>query len=355
MKKILILIISITTLFACSKNDDDTDGVQTQPRDLNGGYVIVEGTSNNYTKAYIKDSTIYFLGKLDSYESRALYSNEYETVSETEIKFYTLSYSVAWDGDKLTLSEIDGTHKYVFISESSTPTPKEWITPIVPVSKINQSTFADSRINDMAYYNGFVYTDGHRDLNEDYVITKINLTDFSMTHIPVPNGSRTTLGYEDNIEYVGSNKFWVYEWGNPDDRMYEFNATTLEQTNSILMPNQFGNVYQLGSNDSDLYGSFYGDIRKWNFVDQKWDNAIEFGYNNPVDGLDLDNDYMYIGKRGIIHKYSLNPLKAVAAYDISKDNKYRLNGFTLTFGNQIVASVYNTVTTEDEIVTITLP
>lgn len=348
MKKIIVLFIAISAIFACSKKDDDTVDPIPQTRDLNGGYVVVEGGSNGYNKAYIVDSKIYLLGKVDRYDSRAMYYLDYEMVSDTEIKIYTLNYSVSWAGDKLTLSEIGGTQKLVFIAESSTPLPSEWVITVDPVSKIDVSTFTNNRIEDMTYYRGFVYTNGHQDLNDVNVVTKINPIDFSIEQIPV-NYS------QDNIEHVGSDKFWTYYWGNPDDSMFEYNADTLARTNEYLMPYQTGNAYHLGSNGTDLYGAFYNGIRKWSFVDQIWGSEIEFGYVNPTGGLDLSANHLFLGAGGIIHKYSLDTFKAVAAYDISMGGKYGLRGLTLTYNNNLVASVFNYETRKYEIVNITLP
>ncbi len=354
MKKILALFIVSMVLYACSKKDDETIDPIPQTRDLNGGYIVVEGSSNGYTKAYIVDSKIYFLGKVDRYDSRGLYHLDYEMVSDTEMKIYHFSFAVSWEGDKLTLTEIGGTQKLVFIAESSTPLPSEWVITVDPVSKIDQSTFTNDRIADMTYYRGFVYTHGHRDLNDDYAISKINITDFSLTNIPLINES-TTLASKINIEHVGSNKFWLYYWGNPNDYMYEFNADTFALTDKHLMPYQTGNAYHLGSNGTDLYGSFYNGIRKWSFVDQIWEDEIEFGFVNSTDGLDLSATHLYLGVGSIIQKYDLNTFKAVAAYNVSMDGKYQLNGFTLTYDNNLVASMRNVETNMYEIVSITLP
>lgn len=354
MKKILVLFIVSTVLYACSKKDDETVDPIPQTRDLNGGYVVVEGSSNGYSKAYIVDSKIYFLGKVDRYDSRAMYNLAYEMVSDTELNIYTFRFSVSWEGDKLTLTEIGGTQKMVFIAESSTPLPSEWVITVDPVSKIDQSTFTNGRIADMTYYRGFVYTHGHRDLNDEYAISKINTTDFSLTNIPLINES-ATLALAANIEHVGSDKFWLYYWGNPQDYMYEFNADTLARTDEHLMPYQTGNAYHLGSNGTDLYGAFNQSIRKWSFVDQTWGSEIEFGFVNSTDGLDLSATHLYLGSGSIIQKYDLDTFKAVAAYNVSMGGKYQLNGFTLTNNSTMVASMRNVETDTYEIVSITLP
>ncbi|MBF8150112.1 hypothetical protein ITJ86_09405 [Winogradskyella sp. F6397] len=358
MKKFLILFISITTAFSCSKDDDKTDTPIDQPKELTGGYVVVEGIDNNHPKVYIDDTHINFLGELDSYKSRTRTKREYEAVSETELLVEDRSAMVSWEDNKVTITFDTDNSKYIFIKESSVPTAEEWVTTVDPVSKIQLSDFVNQNppeIADLAYYNGYVYTHGHQDLNGDYVLTKINPNDFSTSHIPVPSGSTGTLGYGSNIEYVGSNQFWIYHWGNPLDHMYAFNSSTLEETNSIEMPVQFSNVFQLGSNGTDLYGAFQNSIRKWNFIDQIWGNEIEFGHSGPRYGLDLDSNYLYIGSNRTIHKYDLSTFKAVAAYDVSMDNKYVLTGFTLVSDNHLVASVYNFDDTTYEIVSIELP
>ena len=354
MKKIEVLFIVSLVVFACSKKDDETIDPIPQTRDLNGGYIVVEGASNDYTKAYIVDSKIYFLGKVDRYDSRAMYNLAYEMVNDTELNIYTFRFSVSWEGDKLILSEIGGTQKLVFIAESSTPLPSEWVITVDPVSKIDQSTFTNGSIKDMTYYRGFVYTNGHKDLNDVNVLTKIDPTDFTRSSITLADEA-WPLANEPNIEYVGSTKFWCYYWGNPQDYMYEFNADTFARTNENLMPNQTGYAYHLGSNGTDLYGTFNQSIRKWSFVDQTWGSEIKFGIVNPYGGLDLSANHLFLGFDGIIQKYDLDTFKAVAAYDISMNGKYNLQGFTLTNNNTMVASVRNLETNSYEIVRITLP
>ncbi|MEZ5008454.1 MAG: hypothetical protein R2753_09940 [Chitinophagales bacterium] len=350
MKKIFLLLITITTLFSCSKDD-----AVSPSGDIQGRYIVLETPVNYYKTAYIDNSTISLLGEYDVYGTRARYDIPYEQVNDTLITVYNTStqFSIAWEGNKLTINSGTG-DKYVLIVEASTPTAEEWVTTVNPITKIQQASFSMDRIEDMTYYNGTVYTDGHRNLDGNYVITKIDLQNFSTTDIAIAPANTTTLGYNDNIEYVGSNEFWVYDWGNPNDHMFEFNANTLEKKSTVLMPYQFGSIYHMGSNETVLYGSFYEDIRKWDFVGQKWGNKIELG-TQLLDGLDVDDEYLYIAGNSTIHKYSLNPFKAVAAYDISKNDTYSFRGFTLTYGNQIVASVYNYTTTKNEIVTITLP
>ena len=352
MKKIPILFISITILFACSKSDviDDIS----KAKKLAGKYVMTEGPFTRPTSVYIDDSKISFLSVSNDYGTRTRDDKEIDILSDSEIKIVGATHTVAWNGDKLTLD--NGNFKYVLIKDSDAPTAEQWVTTINLESKIKQSTFVkqaeNPRVYDLTFYNGFVYTSGHENLKGKYVLTKINLSDFSTTQVPIPNDNITTLGYGDNIEYVGSNKFWVYEWGNPDDYMYEFEEHTLKETKKILMPNKFDYGYQLAYNGSDLYGAIGTGIRKWNFVGQTWGPKIELSGRF---GLTLDNEYLYTSDGNIIHKYSLNPIKAVAAYNVSKDNKYFLFGMTLTSKNQIVASVHNYDNADYEIVTITLP
>ena len=350
MKNISILFISIIILFACSKSDVIND--VSKAKKLAGKYVMTEGPSNRRTTVYIDDSNISFLSYKDNYGTRTRFDSEFELVSNTEIKIGGETHSVAWNGDKLTLD--NGKIKYVMLKDTDAPTPEQWVTTINFESKIKQSTFVnqEDRVADLTVFNGYVFTCGHRNLKGDYVLTKINLSDFTTTQVPIPKENITTLGYEYNIEYVGSNKFWVYEWGNPDDYMYEFEEHTLKETKKILMPNKFDYGYQLAYNGSDLYGAIGTGIRKWNFVGQTWGPKIELSGRF---GLTLDNEYLYTSDGNIIHKYSLNPIKAVAAYNVSKDNKYFLFGMTLTSKNQIVASVYNNDNDDYEIVTITLP
>lgn len=346
MKKLALLFISILALASCSKED-----VLSQYQ-LVGKYIVVEGQYSSEKYFEIDDDNTYSFGEVDNYGTRFKETRPYAQDNDSTITIYSQKYSVKWDNDKLTLDNGLGV-KYVLIKETSIPNANDWVVDVDPIYLMNTESLSTNRINDLTFYNGYVYTDGHANLSDDYVLTKINLQTLATTDIPIAPSNITTLGYENNIEYVGSNEFWVYNWGNPNDNMYEFNASTLEKTNTVQMPYQFGSVYHIGSNENEIWGSFYDDIRKYDFVGQKWGNKIELGVQ-LLDGLDVDQNYLYISGNGMIHKYSLNPFKAVAAYDVSMD-KYRLNGFTLTYGNEIMASAYNYNTTKNEFVKITLP
>lgn len=349
-----MLLITFISVLSCSKKDNKSDvPVPVAPKTLAGSYVVLDGFSANTKSVYIDDKIFSVLSERENYATRGRSDSPIKIVSETEVLINTIPFSVSWDNNKLTLTY--STIKYVLLKESSMPSAEEWVTTIDPVFRIEQPTFITGNpIEDLAYYNGFVYTSGHADLNSKYVLTKINPSDFSHTDIPIPAGNVSSLGYSENVEYVGSNKFWVYDWGSTTDNMFEFSANSLEKTKTILMPNQFGYLYQLGGNETALYGAFKQEIRKWDFIDQKWGNKIQLG-EDYTNGLDVDDEYMYVGKRDLIHKYSLNTLKAVGAYNISMNNKYLLNGFTLVGKNKLVASVYNFETQKNEIVSITLP
>ena len=351
MKKLIVLLVIVTALFSCSKNDDSPSD-PAGPVDIKGKYLVLTSTSSLDKYAYIDDDYISLLSEVGFYGTRFRNDLEYTRVSDTELTIYSNSFSISFIGNKLIL---DGgiAGKYEFITESSAPTANEWVTKINPEVMLQQSSFAMDAIADMAYYGGFVYTDGHRDLGGNYVITKIDPQTGTIQDLAIAPANTTTLGYEDNIEYVGSNEFWVYQRGGANDIMYEFD-TSFNNTNTVIMPFLYGNVYHLGSNESELWGSFYSEIRKYDFVAQQWGNKVDLNVQ-LLDGLDVNNEYLYISGQGIIHKYSLNPFKAVASYDISMDNKYILNGFTLTNGNQIIASAYNYNTTKFEILKNTLP
>ena len=357
MKKFFTLLISIATLYACSSSevvDDVIDNDDPKPKELAGKYVVLEGPSNRKTTAYIDGSTISFLSEQDDFGTRSRSDMEYEVVSDTEIDLYA-PFTYSWNGNKLTLENDDT--KYVMIKDADTPTAEEWITPIEPVVKIQQSDFVKDtwKVNDMTVYGNSVYTAAHQNLNGDNVITKINLNDFSTTEIAIPDVSRRSLGQNDNIAYVGSNKFWVYEAGGSTEYMYEFDTNTLEETNKIHVTKQPEQIYHMASNGTDLFGVFYDKLRKWNFVDQKWGNYNLDLNGRNLHGLAIDNDHVYIAGNGVINKYTIHPFKAVAAYDISMDRRYNFYGMTLTSKNQIVASVINYDTKKYEIVTIELP
>lgn len=356
MKKFFVLLISITALFACSSNEvvDDIIDDDPKPKELAGKYIVLEGPFNRKTTAYIDGSTISFLSEQDDFGTRIRSDMEYEVISDTEIDLY-VPFTYSWNGDKLTIENDD--IKYVLIKEADVPTADEWVTPIEPVVKIQQSDFVkeDWRVYDMTYAGNSVYTATHQNVNGDNAITKINLNDFSTTETPVPHTSRTSLGYNDNIAYVGSNKFWVYGAGSSTEYMYEFDTNTLEETNRIPVTKQPKDIYHMASNGTDLFGVFYDKLKKWNFVDQKWDAYYRDLDGRDLDGLAIDNDHVYIAGNGVINKYSIDPFEAVAAYDISMDGKYSSFGMTLTSKNQIVVSVHNFDTNKGEIVTIALP
>lgn len=356
MRKIAILFITTTAfLFSCSTDDE----VVPSSNDLAGRYVILETPDNDIKSVYANDSTLSFLGVRGRFGTRTRVDRNYEMVSEKEILIDNTPYSVDWDENKLSLLESDGTPYLVLLREASRPTAEEWVTTIDPESKIQQSTFVDQtrgeKISDMTYYNGYVYTNAHRDLEDENVLTEINPIDFSITQLPIPLESKYVFERNDNISYVGSNKFWVYNSGGSEEHMYEYNVNSLEETNNILMPERLGSLYQLGSNGTRLFGTFIKSVREWNFVEQKWGNEIDLGILNPTNGINLDNEYLYVGSYSTIHKYSLNPLKAVGAYDIYEDGKYKILCFTITSNKQVVASVLNFESSENEIVTFTLP
>lgn len=355
MKKIFILLISITALFSCSSNEvvDDIIDDDPKPKELTGKYIVLEGPSNGRTTAYIDNSTISFLSEQDDFGTRARSDIEYEVVSDTEIDLYAPS-TYSWSGNKLTIENDDT--KYVMIKDADAPTADEWITPIKPEVKIQQSDFVKDtwRVNDMTVYGNYVYTAAHQNLNGDNVLTKINLNDFSTTELSIPEVSRRSLGYNTNIAYVGSNKFWVYEAGSSTEYMYEFDTNTLEETNRISVPKEPKHIYFMASNGNDLFGFFHDKLKKWNFVDQKW-GAYNLDISGQLGGIAIDNDHVYVAEKGVINKYTIHPFKAVAAYNVSMDQRYYTNGMTLISKNEMVASVYNFHTKKNEIVTIALP
>ena len=341
-------MLSILTLFAGCKKDKDTNPTDSYI----GKYVVVTpGSYANYLE--ITADSIYRMTQTGYYGVRYKEVKAYVAQGDSFTIGFT-KYKYTYSNGTLTI------HGYVaavsqpvtFVKSDAAPSGADWVR-YAPCTSYGQITNPSSgAFNDMTEYYGHVVTDGHTN-GTSYVFKEITLGSgtYTSTEIPVDPLYTSSVGYEDNIEFVNG-KFLVYEWGNPNSKIYRVNPSSGLVESSVLVANPVGNIYGLAYDGTDLFGMTYDGIVKFDFVNSSWGAEMQTG--GASGAIAGKNGYLYftVQNQNIIQKFNTTTRLVEAAYSIPSN--YSVNGFSM-YGNNLVACAYNYTTTKYELIQIQLP
>lgn len=361
MRSFIVTLLIATTLLSCSNNDDPINEPLEQGDPINppvpvsivGKYTNLSSQDSQTIYAQIDEENISFFGDIGDYATRLRGDIEYTQLNDSTLIIYDTQYAFSWDDDVLTIANGNAS-SYVLKIDPSIPNVDDWVTPVVPEFMVQQESFSTENIKDLTFYQGHVYTNAHENLNGDTVITKINVENGSIEQLPISTSVSTILRNK-NITYNGNDRFLVsHTISHRNIALFEFDPTFNTPTNTTPIGNGNVNTSHIGSDGINLWVNHYNTISKYDPVNHLWGDSIDLGIR-PIEGVDVDNNHLYLGINNSIQKYTQEPLEAVAAYDIFGDNVYGLNGFTFISENEVIASVYNISIFKHQIVKITLP
>ncbi|MCO5233636.1 MAG: hypothetical protein LC105_07955 [Chitinophagales bacterium] len=312
------------------------------------GRFAVSSPGFDYKYIEIVKDTIYFYTESGNYKLRSKKSFIYTVSGDSIIKYqFGPSYTFSINNGTLTLGGTPYFNKTLTAERSnSVPFANQWVKPVYvdSIGAINSgSPSVTPRYDDLASYFGKVITEPHYN-GSSYVfktLTVDNNNSYTATEIPVDPLYKSQVGYEDNIEFF-NNKILVYNWGNPNSYLYSINPSTGKVENTILVANPVGNIYDLASDGTSLFGLTYTGIRKFDFLNNQWEYEFATGGTGSLSGL---KGYLYfsIGNSTFLQKANSSTLLVEDAYEIP-DN-YSIEGTAFLNDFTLLACLYNYNTT----------
>lgn len=361
MKKIITYLCIVSIFFSCASNDDSIIEPLEQNDPINppapisivGKYKNLSSNYDHDINAEIDEENISLFGTVGDYATRSRGDIPYTKLNDSTLLIINKEFPFSWENDILTIY-YEGIPEYVFKIDTSIPDANDWVTLVVPEFMVLQDSFSTETIKDLTFYEGHVYTNAHENLNGDTVITKINVENGSIEQLPISTSVSTILRSK-NITYNSNDRFLVsHSISHRNIALFEFDPTFSTPTSTTPIGNGNVNTNHIGSDGINLWVNHYNNISKYDPVNHEWGEIIDLGIR-PIKGIDVDNNYLYLGISNTIQRYTQDPLNAIAAYDIFGDNVYALYGFTFISENEVIASVYNISIFKYEIVKITLP
>tara|TARA_R110001592_G_scaffold118096_1_gene320449 strand:+ start:4175 stop:5266 length:1092 start_codon:yes stop_codon:yes gene_type:complete len=306
IKYTIIILVSIT-LFNCG-NDDDTNVEQNQ---LLGKWEVTSGAFLESQPKYLifnTDNTISFLFENDL-GFKGTDKIDY-TVSGSEIEINVQGFeSFQYTLSQNTLSISDGSSTLQLIKNESAPTSEDWIQELSVLSE------------------GDAPWSGDVDIAFTYDKTKIvyGMNDTS-TYIPFIDPVTFTevglFGTPNIAKVVEVEKFEI-----PDRYLFQSNGNSnlirvssidgsgtpfnLEvETKIVGMASVDLDYLWVASNDDE------GSLNLVNVADRAIEQTIPLGFSK-VNGLDYQNDFLYVAAGVYLHKCQTTPtFKAVASYKV---------------------------------------
>lgn len=361
-----IVFLGLVLITSCSKDKEVTPSDEDKGSQITGSYFITTGLSGKY--AFLSEDTLYSYGSIKELDRRIPAEGHNYGLKGDTILLDETKYLFSKDGNTLTLSPLSSDQKIILVegSDSEIPDLQDWVlkAEVKEVMEFYAFDGYTSKIQSFALRRGYLYTNGYANDHGDYVLGKIDLTDYTMEEFPIPASSKTTLGYERYISYI-NNTFWVeirdMSGSAPYyDDIIQFDVETLESVDSIELEQYFGSVYDIVSspNESAIYAQFYEGIRKFNPLNKKYESLNEnIGDAASGNSIALSNTSMYeISGRGQIYKFLLSNLsKAMVTYQVNTEITYELIG-AYSYSDKIIYAIAgNRDTSMFVLLKITLP
>lgn len=324
----------------CKKDNTDTPDVESYL-----GRYVVSSPGFYYKYIEISADSFYLFTESGYYNVRSKVAYSY-TVSGDTINFpYGPPRKFSVQDGTLSLSGTPSfTGNITAERSNSVPSANIWVKPVsvTYIGAINSGSASTTRYSDFTSYYGNVITEPHYN-GSGYVFKNltINNNTYTSTEISVDPLYTSAVGYEDNVEFFNG-KFLVYEWGNPDSRLYRVNPTTGIVENSVLVANPVGNIYSLATDGTSLFGMSYSGIQKFDFVNNQWGSEYSTGGAGALAGR---NGFLYFatGSSTFIQKANSTTMLVEGAYEIP-DN-YSVEGMGFLNDYTVVACLYNYTTT----------
>jgi hypothetical protein len=333
-------LFTLMLFSACKKDDTPPPATESHI-----GRYVVSTPGFGYKYIEISEDTLYYFTETGYYNLRNKQSFVYTLSGDTLIFQYGPPAKFTIQNGTLTLINPPYYTGTITAERSSgVPSANTWVKPtyVAYIGAINSGSSATDRYRDLTYYFGNVVTEPHYN-GTNYVFKNItvNGNSYTATEIPVDPFYTASVGYEDNIEFYNG-KFLVYEWGNPNSKMYRINPNTGIVENQLLVNNPVGDIYALATDGTSLFGMTYTGIRKFDFVNNQWEYEATTGGAGAMAGR---NGFLYFttGNSTFIQKANSSNLKVEGAYEIP--GSYSVEGLAFLNDYTLLACLYNYNTT----------
>jgi hypothetical protein len=332
MKKGILVLIFVCFISGCSENNNPLSG---SPDSIYGKWEIISGNYFPYTKYLVinSDNTWHRLNA-DKNGFRSLESGVCKIYpAQVTFGYYkNMNYTIT--GNELKLTHPD--YNLTAVWNPSAPGKDEWIK----LTTVVDSLIPESYISwDIAFDGENIWWTGSNRL------IKINTSTKVESSFPLDRSMHP-------IEWDGNNLWSSGPFGIGPDNLYKIDPAN----GNVAATYQNDSLYDIEALAFDgtylwCHSGYNNKLYKYQPDSNKVIDQIDFIYAERS-SITFAEGFLYIIDRNLIHKCTLPPLKAVAAYEIKNFN---LSGIAYNNGTFWVSSrSYDGTKTVDKLFKIVL-
>jgi len=301
-KQLVFYVIILLSTVSCKKENDKISPIYNKWTVVSGGGAFVYGGNLKYIIVE-PDNTFYLLYEYN-YGIRGFEEGLCQVING-QISFYKDYYfnlfNLKIDGNNLTLTNPD--IEIVCERNGDEPSKPEW----VQTAEILQSMDAPVEARtDLAFDGEFLWCGGFVSYDDPAYLYKIDPATLSVVqNLPTSNWP-IGIEWADGYLWVSSNGYESIIKVNPVNGSNLFTSVEMGAwINGIAFDGQY---LWCGSNNAQI-------VYKYNPNSDAIAATFQIG---SLGGMAYVQDYLYICANGILNKCTVDPLQAVAAYDIEK-------------------------------------